>query len=207
MSFFVRVFLVKIIFWSVLFTSVVRGEDSQNRLINIDDLLAIKAVSNPQISPDKNWVAYEVTITNTGTDDYSSHIYMISSENGEIIQLTSNDYSAWSPQWSPDNRYLGFLATRSDQKTQLWLLDRRGGDSQQYTYVDQGIESFSWSPDGDKLLFVIKDKTASDLASENSAEPLKPLPYVIDRLQFKRDGIPYLDRSRTHIYIMDSNIS
>ncbi|MEE8584271.1 MAG: S9 family peptidase, partial [Acidobacteriota bacterium] len=34
-------------------------------------------------------------------------------------------------------------------------------------------------------------------------EKEKPQPWVIDRLQFKRDNIGYLDRRRTHLYVFD----
>jgi dipeptidyl aminopeptidase/acylaminoacyl peptidase len=60
------------------------------------------------------------------------------------------------------------------------------------TFVEQGISGYEWSPDGNKLLLMIKDK------KENESD--EPEPYVIDRLQFKRDYEGYLDRRRTHIY-------
>ncbi|VUX55331.1 protein of unknown function [uncultured Woeseiaceae bacterium] len=81
----------------------------------------------------------------------------------------------------------------------------RGGDAQQYTAVDQGVGDFLWSPDGQKMLLVIKDKTAADLAeeaAEEAGEEAKPLSFVIDRLQFKQDGVPYLDRSHNHLYVV-----
>ena len=34
---------------------------AQKRAITIDDYLALKAVGNPQLSPDGKWVAYTVT--------------------------------------------------------------------------------------------------------------------------------------------------
>ena len=93
-----------------------------------------------------------------------------------------------------------------DARPQVWTLDLRGGDSRQYTNVDQGVTGFAWSPDGQRMLLEIRDKTAADLAreaAEEAGEEAKPLPYVIDRLQFKQDGQPYLDRSRTHLYVVD----
>ena len=188
------------------FTSVAlqATEEISHRVINTDDLLALKSVSGPQISPDGEWIAYVVDSVDVEADDSSSQIYMVSIDGNEVIQLTADSYSAGSPKWSPDNRYLGFIAAKGEDaeaKSQVWILDRRGGDSRQYTHVDQGVKDFSWSPDGQKMLLLIRDKTASELAAENTEGEPKPLPYVIDRLQFKRDGVPYLDRSRTHLYL------
>jgi len=177
------------------------------RSITSDDLLALKSVGGPQISPDREWIAYTVNTVDAEADDSSTQIYMVSRDGEEVVQLTSDDYSASSPHWSPDGRYLGFIAAKGegdDVKSQVWLLDRRGGESKQYTSVAQGVRDFSWSPDSEKMLLMIRDKSAAELAAEaaeEAGEEVKPLPYVIDRLQFKQDGVPYLDRSRTHIFV------
>ena len=174
----------------------------------IDDLLSLKDVSDPRLSPDRRWVAYTVESVDWKNDSPVTHLYMVSADGGEAVQLTFGDESASSPRWSPDNRYLAFLAARGgdDAKTQVWLFDRRGGDARQYTSVDQGVSDFEWSPDGERMLLTIRDKSAADLAekaAKEAGEEAKPLPYVIDRLQFKRDGVAYLDRSRTHLYVWD----
>ncbi len=184
-------------------------DNVDQRFISADDLLALKSVGRPVISPDKEWIAYTVNSVDVEADDSSTQIYMVSRDGNEVLQLTSDDYSAGSPNWSPDNRYIGFIAAKGeddDAKSQVWLLDRRGGEARQYTSVDQGVSDFSWSPDGQKMLLMIQDKTPSEIAAEaaeEAGEEVKPLPYVIDRLQFKQDGVPYLDRSRTHIYVWD----
>lgn len=183
-------------------------DDTGPRIISADDLLALKSVSDPQISPDGKWVAYTVERVDVEADESSTQIFMVSTDDKNVVQLTADEYSASTPRWSPDGLHLGFLAAKGDDeeaKTQVWTLDRRGGESQQFTAVDQGVSDFLWAPDGQKMLLMIRDKTADDLAkeaAEEAGEEAKPLPYVIDRLQFKRDGVPYLDRSRTHIYVV-----
>ena len=184
------------------------AQEGARRALTIDDLLAMRSVSEPGISPEGDWVAYTVETVDVDADESSTQIYMVSRDGREVVQLTAGDYSAWSPRWSPDGRYLGFLAAKGDDeaKTQVWTLDRRGGEAQAYTAVDQGVRDFHWSPDGTRILLTIRDKTATDLAkeaAEEAGEEAKPLPYVIDRLQFKQDGVPYLDRSRTHLYVID----
>jgi dipeptidyl aminopeptidase/acylaminoacyl peptidase len=184
-------------------------QSGDGRSVTIDDLLALRSVSAPAISPDGAWIAYAVETIDVEADESSVQLYMVSRDGSEIVQLTADDYSASSPQWSPDGRYLGFLAAKGgdeDAKTQVWTLDRRGGESRQYTSVDQGVRGFLWSPDGSRMLLTIRDKTASEIAAdaaEEAGEEPKPLPYVIDRLQFKQDGVPYLDRSRSHLYVVD----
>ncbi len=189
------------------------GQDAgEPRSLTVDDLLAIRSVSEPAISPDGAWIAYAVNSIDVEADDSSTQIYMVSRDGAEVVQLTSDDYSASTPRWSPDGRYLGFLAAKGedeDASTQVWTLDRRGGESLAYTAVDQGVNDYAWSPDGSKMLLVIGDKSAAELAADaadEEGEEAKPLPFVIDRLQFKQDGIPYLDRSRTHIFVLDERV-
>ena len=185
------------------------GAQPGGRMLTADDLLDMKTIGDPQISPDLAWTAYTVTTVDVDADTSSTQVFMVSSGGEEVVQLTSDDYAASNPRWSPDGRYLAFLAAKGDPdeaKTQVWTLDMRGGEAKAYTDVVQGVSGFAWSPGGERMLLLIKDKTATDIAAEAAAEAgeeAKPLPYVIDRLQFKQDGVPYLDRSRTHIYVIE----
>lgn len=207
-----RLAAAAIVLTGILALPVSAQDDADGRFITADDLLALKSVGAPQISPDREWIAYTVNTVDMEADDSSTQIYMASRDGEEVVQLTSDDYSAGSPQWSPDGRYLGFIAAKGegdDVKSQVWLLDRRGGESKQHTSIDQGVSDFSWAPDGKKMLLMIRDKSAAELAAEaaeEAGEEAKPLPYVIDRLQFKEDGVPYLDRSRTHIFVWDGEV-
>jgi len=182
---------------------------ADDRSLTIDDLLALKSVADPQVSPDGRWIAHTVTRVDIEADESTSEIFMTSIDSGELVQLTNDDSSASTPRWSPDGRYLAFLAAKGDDdaSTQVWTLDLRGGEAQAYTSVDQGVDDFAWAPDGTKMLLSIVDKSAAEVAEElatEAGEEAKPLPYVIDRLQFKQDGVPYLDRSRTHLYRLDA---
>ena len=126
---------------------------------------------------------------------------MIRSGGGEAIPMTGKGYSASRPRWSPDGKYLSFVAKKTKEgKPQVWSLNRMGGEAQQVTKVKQGVSGFEWSPDGKRLLLMIRDPKPSDL-TEDKKDDKKPKPHVIDRLQFKRDYAGYLDRRRTHLYV------
>ena len=173
---------------------------ANDRPITIDDLLTLDSVGNPQVSPDGHWVAYTVSSRDFEEDKRRTQIWMVSTDGGEPIPMTSADNSASNPRWSPDNKYLSFSASRGEgAKNQVWNLNRLGGEAAQVTFVKQGISGFEWSPDGSRLLLVIQDPKPADL-TEDKDDDKKPLPHVIDRMQFKRDYVGYLDRRRRHIY-------
>lgn len=168
--------------------------------LSIDDLFSLKTVRNPQISPDGNWIAYTVSETDLAADKSETRLWMISTQGGDAIPMTAKGYSAGQPRWSPDNKFISFLASKNDGKTQVWTLNRLGGEAQQLTKILQGVSSHAWSPDGSRLLLSIKDAKPEQL-TKTKEDDKKPKPYVIDRLQFKRDYVGYLDRFRTHLYV------
>jgi dipeptidyl aminopeptidase/acylaminoacyl peptidase len=176
------------------------------RVLTVDDLFRIQRVSDPRVSPDGRWVAYVVSTPDLAADKSTSRIWMVATAGGAPIPLTTKGSSASSPRWSPDGKYLGFLATRGeDAESQVWLLNRLGGEAEQLTTVKQGVSSFVWSPDGARLALEIDDATPEQAGDTTwiGTKAKTQRPFVIDRLQFKRDGTGYLDRRRTHIYVFD----
>ena len=179
------------------------------RPLTIDDVMALRDVSDPRMSPDGKWVAYVVEHVDTEKDELVKTIHVVSTDSGEGRAMTAAERSATSPRWSADGRYLAFLAKKlgdDEAKTQVWTLDVRGGEAQAWTAVDQGISDYGWAPSGERMWLLIDDMSAEDREAQRAAEAgeePRPLPHVVDRLQFKRDGVGYLDRSRTHLYVID----
>ena len=186
----------------VLFVLPLTALAQERRPLEVDDLFAIKSVGSPVVSPDGEWIAYTVSETSLEEEDSETRIWMVPSAGGDAIPLTAKGGSAGSPGWSPDGRFISFTASRDDSKNQVWILDRRGGEAQQLTSVKQGIGSYEWSPDASKLLLSIRDAEEPDTLKGAQAKTTPP--YVIDRLQFKRDYAGYLTGDRhTHLYVWD----
>ncbi len=184
----------------------VSGQDAARRPLEIDDLFRIARVGSPRVSPDGRWVAYTVGRTDLEKEKSETSIWRIPAAGGEAVRMSAEGYSASSPRWSPDGAYLSFLASRGgeDAKTQVWAFPLAGGDARPLTDVKQGVSDYAWSPDGHRLALVIRDPKPEDEAEEKKDGKKKvPRPYVIERLQFKRDNTGYLDDRRTHIYVYD----
>jgi len=171
-----------------------------DRLFDVETYLAMKNVSGITTSPDGEFVAYTESHYDLEKDGSKSAVWMQPTSGGEPVRMTADSSGAWSPQWSPDGRYLSVLSSREGSKTQVWLLDRRGGDARQLTEFKQGVRSYKWSPDGTQMLLIAKDPSPADL--DETPRPNRR-PYVIDRLQFKRDYVGYLDNRRDHVYVID----
>lgn len=192
--------LVMLAFLILVMSGFLASETSQ-RYLTLDDFFKLKRVSNPQISPEGDWLAFTVSETDLEKDKSETRIWMMPTASGEAIPMTGKGLSAGSPRWSPDGKYLSFSASRNEGKSQVWVLDRRGGEARKLTDIKQGISGFVWSPDGKKLLLSLRDPDPED-EDKDKAKKKKPKPWVIDRLQFKRDGRGYLTKNLyTHLYV------
>jgi dipeptidyl aminopeptidase/acylaminoacyl peptidase len=184
------------------------------RSITIDDFFQIRDVSQPEMSPDGQWVAYAVRTRMLKEDKNEQRLWMISIHGGDAIPMTAEGVSSSHPRWSPDGKYLAFLSTRNAGKPQVWLLNRLGGEAVALTETAQGVNDFEWSPDSTRLVLVLQDPKPEDIETAKekdkekdkekpAAKPKTPPPFVIDRLQFKQDIVGYLDHRRDHLYVFD----
>jgi dipeptidyl aminopeptidase/acylaminoacyl peptidase len=180
------------------------------RNLAVDDLFRLKDVDDPQLSPEGKWVAYTVSTRDLKEDKTRSQIWVVPTAGGEAGPMTEKAASSSHPRWSPDGKYLAFLSARDEGKTQIWTLNRNGGEAQQLTETIQDVDDFEWSPSGDRVVLVLRDPSPEEIAAAKEKEsgvektkPKTPAPHVIDRLQFKFDEIGYLDRRRTHLYVLD----
>ena len=165
------------------------------------DWYRFQPLSDVQVAPDGAAVAYLVTTYDKETDESKSALWSADWARGESVQLTRGE-SVTDPRFSPDGRYLSFLAARpSESPTQLWLLDRRGGEARAVGHVAGEITAYEWSPDGAHVVLVMHGDTEAS-EGKTPGKPVRPL--VIDALQFKQDKEGYLTaESRTHLYLLD----
>lgn len=138
---------------------VVRPSTQGGSPPSIDDLLNLKRVGAPAISPDGRLVAYTVRETNWEEDAYETEIWIGDAETGQARQVTSAAKSSQSPEWSSDGRWLAFISDR-DGKRQLYRLPLGGGESEKLTSTDEGVSNFEWSPDGRTIAFSERDPVA-----------------------------------------------
>lgn len=167
----------------------------------VDDLLKNRRVSDPQVSPDGQWVAYVVGDLNWDANRYVNQIYISPVSGGSMKQLTKGTGSASQPRWSPDGKRLAYVTGG-----QLWTMKPDGDDTVQITTLSSGASGPVWSPDGRWLLFAsdvypeCNGDDACNKKKDDDAENDKVKAVTTERLLF-RHWNEWRDKKRTHVYI------
>ena len=138
-----------------------------------EDWYRFQPLSDLQIAPDGTAVAYLVTTYDKEADESKSALWITDWVHAEGVQLTRGE-SVTDPRFSPDGRYLSFLAARPPESAaQLWLLDRRGGEARAVGHVTGEIAAYEWSPDGAHVVLVMhgEGEPASDGKAPGKTRP------------------------------------
>jgi dipeptidyl aminopeptidase/acylaminoacyl peptidase len=122
----------------------------------IDDLVALRRVGTPAISPDGSLVAYTVRETNWDDDAYETEIWVGDPSKGTRRQLTRGKKSSTQPAWSSDGAWLAFVSDRTD-KRQVYRISAHGGEAEALTDAPDGVNAFAWSPDGKSIAFTANE--------------------------------------------------
>lgn len=145
---------------------------AQKRAITFDDYIALKAVSDPQLSPDGKWVAYTVSTPSLQDNRNVARVWIAEVATGRARQLTGGPGSDRQPRWSPDGKTLAFISTR-EGGAQVWLLPIAGGDARKVSSLADGASDPLWLPDGSGLLVIsdIKWPENQEIDRRNGAYP------------------------------------
>lgn len=170
------------------------------RAIQSSDLFRLRAIGDPQRSPDGAWVAYTVTRADSAKDKSDTDIWLSRWDGSATVRLTFSEESETQPRWSPDGKTLSFVSSRQGAKGgQVWLLNIGiGGEAEKVTSLKGGVSSAAWAPDGKRLALIV-----NDVDSTADTTGAKPKPIVVDKYQFKQDGQGYLDTLKSHIWVFD----
>jgi Tol biopolymer transport system component len=150
---------------------------AQKKAVTIDDILNMKAVSSPMVSPDGTQIIYTVRVWQPDRPsgdrlESRTHVWKVPVAGGAARQITYGERGDSQPQWSPDGRYVSFVSARGAAngngngddapRGQIYVMRADGGEAWKLTDAKDGVASYAWAPDSARIAFVTTDPRSSD---------------------------------------------
>ena len=145
-----------------------------------EDMMKLKRVGDPQVSPDGKWVIFSVVDVDLEANTKTPHIWIVpldakvekdhvgTAAPGRPAEQSSAgsssperkliaDQDADRPRWAPDGKHFAFLSTK-ESDSQVWIAefdDAAGTVTSVHKLTSIATEAGSelWSPDGKNILF------------------------------------------------------
>ena len=193
-----------LVFVPVLLLLLASLAAAQTRTYTVEDLLRVRRVDNPRVSPDGRQVVFTIGDVNYDANKVVTQIYVTSIAGGEIKRLTSADTSSSAPRWSPDGKKIAYT-----NGGQIWVMDHDGDHKEQVTKISTGAAGPVWSPDGKWIAFTSDVYAACNGNDEcnkkhdEQAEQSKVKAHIMDRLLYKHWD-EWRDVKRTHVFVVAS---
>jgi len=163
------------------------------RPMTIADLLTAVRVSEPQLSPDGQTVAYVRTTTDLTSGRRNGDIWIVPADGSRAPRLLiGGDKTESAPRWSPDGRHIAFMSNRDGGEMQVYVADADGGNVRRLTTLAAGVQPpLVFSPDSSMLAFVSDVKMFDEPANV----------HVLTRLLF-RHWDEWRENLRHHIFVV-----
>lgn len=114
---------------------------------------AFGRVTDPQVSPDKKKVLYNVEFISLKADKGNKELWVMDIDGKNQQKITETAKSEVSAVWIAGGEKIAFMSA-TDDGMQLFTMSTNGENRKQITNIKDGIDGFLFSPDEKKILII-----------------------------------------------------
>ena len=159
----------------------------ENGQMTPEALLALGRLSDPQLSPDGEYILYGVSYTSIKDNRSCRNLFICRKDGSERQQITKSGKSISNARWINGGKGLAFI-----MGGQIWTANIRTGKEgwkvtglTQVSYIPAGISEFKLSPDQSRLIYVSYVKSDVKTPADCYEDLGKANAYTTDDLMYR----------------------
>ncbi len=138
-----------------------------SKTITPHDIARLKMVTEAQISPDGQRIAYVVSVPRRpGKDENGpswAELHVWNAADATSRPYISGAVNVSHITWTPDGSGIALLAKRgADKETSLYVIPVDGGEARRVASLKTGIGEFAWHPDGTQVAVLAATPVGDD---------------------------------------------
>ncbi|WP_299530287.1 S9 family peptidase [Ulvibacterium sp.] len=195
-------------YFLAVFLALFQSLKAQKQNFSYTDIFDLQYVSDPQISPNGEWVVYRRMDFDIMEDKVLGNLWMVRNDGSAHQKLTTREVGESNPRWSPQGDRLAFVSS-TEEGSEIYVYWIASGKIAKLTQLPFSPSSLTWSPNGGQLAFSRNVTKEPPVLAKMPEKPKDAKwaekPRITDRLYHEADGRGYIEPGFNHIFVIPSD--